>query len=164
MKKEEYWKILNKTTDWIKHSDTKAVVVLTVYGIIITIIYSNSKEILEHLNNSSFSVVLTLLAAILGLISVLFSFLTINPRLKNPNSNSIIYFGHIQEKHKTFNDFYEHSQGVLSDENKYEKQLAEQVYVNSKIAWRKFKNVTYSIRLFFVSISILLVILITYFT
>ena len=163
MGKEEYWKILNKTTDWIKFSDTKAIVVLTVYGIIITIIYSNSKVVYEYLSNSTFSVILSIIVAILSFLSVLFSFLAINPRLKNTNADSIIFFGHIQEKNKDYSEYYLNSQQILSDENEYRKQIAEQVYVNSKIAWKKFKNVSYSIRCFFFSIVILIVILTEYF-
>lgn len=163
MKKEEYWKILNKTTDWIKFSDTKAIVVLTVYGIIITIIYSNSKEVYEYISNSTFSIILSIVVVILSLLSVLFSFLAINPRLKNTNADSIIFFGHIQEKNKTYSDYFLNSQQILSDENEYQKQIAEQVFINSKIAWKKFKNVSYSIRCFFFSIITLIIILTEYF-
>ena len=163
MEKEEYWKILNKITDWIKFSDTKAVVVLTVYGIIITIIYSNSKDVYDYLSNSSFSIILSIIIGVLSFLSVLFSFLAINPRLKNPNANSIIYFGHIQEKYNNPSDYYLQSQQILTDENEYEKQISEQVFVNSKIAWKKFKNVSYSIRCFFFSILTLIIILIEYF-
>lgn len=163
MEKEEYWKILNKTTAWIKFSDTKAIVVLTVYGIIITIIYSNSKDVYEYLSNSTFSIILSIIVVILSILSLLFSFLAINPRLKNSNANSIIFFGHIQEKYKNHSDYYLQSQQILSDENEYEKQIAEQVYTNSKIAWKKFKNVSYSIRCFFLSIIILIAILTEYF-
>lgn len=163
MKQEEYWKILNKTNDWIKFSDTKAVVILTVYGIIITTIYSNSKEVYEFLGHSTFSVVLAIIAVALNFLSVLFSFLTINPRLKNPNPNSIIYFGHIQEGNSDYSEYYAQSQVILSDENEYEKQLAEQVFANSKIAWKKFRNVSYSIRCFFFSVVSLIILMSEYF-
>ena len=162
MKREEYWKILNKTTDWIKFSDTKAVLIITVYGIIITIIYSNSKEVFDHLSNSVFSSVFAFLAVIFSFLSVLFSFLAINPKLKNQNPNSIIYFGHVQEKYKSYIEYYEQSQQILMDENEYDKQIAEQIFINSKIAWKKFKNVSYSIRCFFFAIIILILMLAEY--
>lgn len=163
MKQEEYWKILSNTNDWIKFSDTKAVVVLTVYGILVTTIYANANDVYNYLSNSFFSIFIASIAIILSVLSILFSFLSINPRLKNSNPSSIIYFGHIQKNAKNSLEYYQNSQDILSDESEYEKQVSEQVFVNSKIAWKKFKNVTYSIRLFFFSILSIFVLIINYF-
>jgi len=43
--KEELWKILLKNIEWIKFSDTKAVFLLTIYGVLLTIVYSNSGKV-----------------------------------------------------------------------------------------------------------------------
>lgn len=163
MKQEEYWKILDKTNDWIKFSDTKAVVILTFYGIIITAIYSNSNEVYAFLSGSIFSISIAIIAVLLSITSVLFSFLSINPRLRNLNPHSILYFGHIQENYSNYTDYFEHSRDVISNDTEYEKQIAEQIYVNSKIAWKKFKNITYSLRCFFLSILSIFLLMIHYF-
>lgn len=155
-KKQEYWNILNNTNDWIRYSDTKAVILLTLYGVIITIIYSNANDVLLALNSSKFMLCLAILTIVLSFLSVLFSLLCVNPRLKNTNPNSIIYFGHIQEKFKTPNEYLMKSNKTLDEEKDYLRELSEQVYTNSIIAWKKFSNVTWSIRFFAVSIIILL--------
>jgi hypothetical protein len=155
-KKQEYWNILNNINEWIRYSDTKAVILLTLYGVIITIIYSNANEVLLALNSSDFIFYLAILSIILSFLSVLFSLLCVNPRLKNKNPNSVIYFGHIQEKFKTPDEYLVKSNEILDEEKDYLKELSEQVFSNSNIAWKKFSNVTWSLRFFASSIFILL--------
>ena len=50
---EEYWKILSNTNDWIKYSDTKATILLTLYGVLLTIVYTNAEETLDALTKSN---------------------------------------------------------------------------------------------------------------
>ncbi len=159
-KNQEYWNILGNITNLIKYSDTKAAILLTLYGVIITIVYSNSADVLIALKNSNWTLGFSFASLIFSLISIVFAFLCINPRLKNENSNCIIYFGNIQKKFKTADEYSIHSTEILSDETGYQKQLAEQIHTNSTIAWKKFSNVAWSIRFFagslvFIVLSIL---------
>ncbi|MDP3314141.1 Pycsar system effector family protein [Lutibacter sp.] len=148
-KTQEYWNILGNINDWIKYSDTKATILLTLYGVLITIIYSNSTDVLIGLNKSNWILGFSIISMIFSLISIIFSFLCINPRLKNENPNSIIYFGHIKEKFKNSDEYSIHSSNILSSDESYLKELTEQIHTNSSIAWKKFSNVTWSIRFFF---------------
>ncbi|WP_306641044.1 Pycsar system effector family protein [Sanyastnella coralliicola] len=160
---EQYWNILSKTTDWIKFSDTKAVVVLTVYGILITVVYSNSLAVYEFISESWFFILLTVPAVLLSVLSIVYCFKAINPRLKNDNPNSLIYFGHIQEKFSNSKDYHEELSKALNATNKFEQHLSEQIHTNSKIAWSKFKNISIAIRLFVATLGVLILELITYF-
>lgn len=149
---EEYWKILSNTNDWIKYSDTKATILLTLYGVLLTIVYANSEETLGALTKSNWILFFSILSGISSLMSVLFSFLCINPRLKNENPNSIIYFGHIQSKFNSASDYRKIANEIIDDDAKYIDEISEQVFTNSDIAWKKFSNVSWSIRFFFASI------------
>ena len=152
---QELWSILTKTTDWVKYSDTKAVLLLTLHGIILTIIYTNANDVYEFSSANWFTILMTTAISITSLTSIIYSFLVINPRLKNDNPTSLIYFGHIQQKFKTYNDYYR--------SEKLDKQLAEQIHINSKIAWKKFSLVTISMRYFFASIVLFLITILYYF-
>jgi len=49
---EDFWKILQNISEWIRFSDQKGVFVITTYSIILTLIYSNAKEIGEAIGSS----------------------------------------------------------------------------------------------------------------
>lgn len=161
-KPEKYWNVLQYNVEWLKFSETKASVLLTVYGIIITIIYTNSADVFTAVENNSFIGIMSVIVSILSVISIYFAFKCINPRLKNLNPSSIIYFGHIKEKYNSFEDYFRETEMILENESDFSKQIAEQIHVNSQIAWKKFFNVTWSIRFFILSIIILLVTILKY--
>lgn len=153
---EKYWNILQQINDWVKYSETKASIILTVHGIIITVIYSNAENVYNALNNSQTLFYFTLAFALLCILSIFFAFKCVNPRLKNKNPKSIIYFGHIAKKFTDFQDYYSVSKPIISNQNEFEKQISEQIHVNSSIAWKKFVNVTWSLRFFIASTTLLI--------
>lgn len=159
---EEYWKILNSINEWIKFSDIKAGAILSIYGVLLTVIYSNAKQVFELLNSNNCILTLAIIAIITSIVSVILSFLTLNPTLKNENPHSIIFFGHVQEKFDEYKKYNEYAVEVIESKDRYRNQLSEQVVINSKICWRKFKLISWSIRFFMATISILLIIIVIY--
>lgn len=161
MKTEKLWNIHSSNNEWIRFSDTKAGVLITVYGLIITIIYSNADKVYGAVSNNNLLIVLTLIVILLAFISIILCFLTLNPSLKNDNPTSSIYFGHIKKKHADYEQYYNDVKTKM-DSEEFDKEIAEQIYVNSKIAWSKFLNVTWAIRLFSGVVLLLLVCLSIY--
>ena len=161
--KQELWNILNKTTDWVKYSDTKAVLLLTVHGVILTIIYANASSVYNYCFENWYTKILSLLVAMTTLISIIYSFLVVNPRLRNSNPTSLIYFGHIQEKFKNYSTYYQAVKDTFGDDDKLNEQLSEQIHINSIIAWKKFSLYARSMRYFFASLVLLSLNLIYYF-
>lgn len=160
---EDYWKTLQLNLEWVRFSDQKAGVIMSVYGIILTLIYSNSTSISKAIASSKFQIFMVILICICSTISIVLSFLCLNPQLKNENPQSMIYFGHIATKNSKFEDYILHSKTIIEDEKKIAEQIAEQIFVNSTVAWKKFQNVTWSFRFFFISLVLILISLITYF-
>ncbi len=152
MNKDALWKVLERNSDWIKFSDVKAGVIITVYGIIISIIYSNATDVYVALKNNWLPILLFISAGCCTTVSIIFAFKCINPRLKNNKSDSNLYFGSIAKNYSKFEDY----RASLKNVN-YKEDLEEQVYTTSKIANDKFINVTWCIRFFTISIGILLV-------
>lgn len=159
---QEYWNILGNINDWIKYSDTKATILLTLYGVIITIVYTNANDTLIGLNSSNWILFFSILSITLSGLSILFSFLCVNPSLKNNNPESIIYFGHIQKKFKNATEYLEKSDEIIKSELKHQKELTEQIHTNSKIAWKKFSYVTWSIRFFAFALISMIITILTY--
>ena len=153
---EKYWNILQQINDWVKYSETKASIILTVHGIIITVIYTNAGSVYEALSNSDTLFYITLAYALLCILSIFYSFRCVNPRLTNKNPKSIIYFGHIAKKFSDFQDYYSQSKTIIANPIEFEKQISEQIHVNSGIAWKKFVNVTWSLRFFIASTTLLI--------
>lgn len=159
---ENYWRTLQMVNEWIRFSDTKSGIIVTLIGVIYTIIYSNSNEIYQYLISSNLSIGISLMGIILSIISGFYAFKCLNPRLKNPNPKSMIYFGHIAT-HNSYKKYLDFSISILNDDQKIIEQLAEQVYVNSTISWNKFRNVSISIRFFFASLGCLILLILTYY-
>jgi Family of unknown function (DUF5706) len=160
---QELWNILTKTTDWVKYSDTKAVLLLTLHGVVLTVIYTNANSVYEFSSSNWFTILLTFAIAGTSLASIIYSFLVVNPRLKNNNPTSLIYFGHIQEKFKNYTDYFQSAKAVLNDKEKLDEQLAEQIHINSKVAWKKYSFIGLSFRYFFATIILFSVTLLYYF-
>ena len=150
-----YWSTLLKNIEWIKFSETKAVFLVTVYSVILTIIYANAKDVYNVIAQSNWLLFCSIVSALASLLSIFFCFRTLSPVLKNQNPDSIIYFGHIQEKFNSSADYFSRSSLILNDETQTTEQAAEQVFATSKIAWRKFSSVSWAIRLFLTSIGFL---------
>jgi len=159
---QEYWNILNSTQEGIRYSDTKATIILTLYGVILTIVYSNAQAVLKAIETSNSVFFFSLAAIIFAAISILFAFLCVNPRLKNKNPKSIIYFGHIQKKFSTYEDYQSKANEILTNEANYSSELSEQIHSNSKVAWQKFSNVAWCIRFLFACIVCLIISLLAY--
>jgi len=96
-----------------------------------------------------------------NIISMIYAFDCLNPRLKLKGGISPIYFGSIANSFSNSKDYLEHYEANFSTDEQIVKQLAGQVYVNSCIAYKKFKLVAYSLRFLSISLAIWIVLLFT---
>ncbi len=151
---EYYWRILQSNIEFVKFSDQKAGSILTVYGVVLPIIYSNTSSLANLFSATTVQIVLGSLSGICAIISITFSFLCLNPRLTNFDPHSIIFFGQIAA-HKNFKDYINYSRTIITDQVEFENQIIEQIYVNAQVASKKFKWVSWSIRFFFSSLIVL---------
>ena len=154
---KELWNILTKTTDSVRYSDSKAASLLTVHGVIITVIYTNATIVYTYVTSCWMTMFLGFLTAISILASVVISFMVVSPYLVKNITPSLMYFGDIQANFKNHQDYYQALKATFSDSDKIDEQLAQQIHVNSIIAWRKFTLVGRSIQFFYVSLFLLLV-------
>ncbi len=155
---ESYWRIYQEINEWVKYSDAKAGILVTIYGVLYTIIFTNPYTLNTYFSSSIEIILLSILFGIFSIISMFYAFRCLNPRLKSEKSKSVIFFGYIaQIKH--YKDYMEYSEKVFNDNRNTIEHLTEQIHVNSQIAWKKFSNITVSIRFFFASIATLILII-----
>ena len=163
---EFYWRVLVKNIEWIKFSEAKAIFLITIYGVILTITYTNAKDLYTVLSKSNWLIALTIITVLLAMASMFFCFLALNPVLKNDDPTSIVYFGHIKEQFKSSDEYFKHTQNVLQDDDHEDimlKNISNQVYQTSKITWNKFKQVSWGIRCFAGVLVMLILEIIIYF-
>jgi hypothetical protein len=130
---EDLWKRLNLVNDWIKTADLKAsfitIASVAVLGFLIPL--NNNLNVIESF--------IFLIALLTGLTSLIMSILVNLPVLKKSEAiNGLIYYGDI-ESHRNSESFYQ-SLSSQSDDD-ITKDLSNQVYENSRIAFKKMRRV-----------------------
>jgi hypothetical protein len=155
-KTENYWKILETNLDWIRYSDAKATGILTIYGLLVTIAFTNLNRIIELVGDSTLYITISSIAGLTSLLAIVYGFKSMSPRIVNEEYNSIIFFGSVVKNHTSMEDFRLHSHEVMNSKVGLDDDLARQIYINAKIAQQKFKDVSNSLRFLMVSMAALL--------
>ncbi|WP_419835986.1 Pycsar system effector family protein [Endozoicomonas atrinae] len=146
---DRLWKTYSIVNEWIRYSDTKAYTLLAVQGVFIGLLY---KAFDGSIDSSGLTKTLSITGLLLNVISVFFAFTCINPRLNVTGTQSPLYFGAIAS-FASADSYQSHFNNKFVTPESVEKELSRQIYINSKIADRKYKNVTYSMRSFVVSLA-----------
>lgn len=116
--------------DYIKFADAKALAIITVNGLIISIIY---KYLSNNLVETKYFFVLT--SCILLFFAIFFAVLVVYPRTSAKNSNGLIFWENVssldKEKYMT--------EVLNTEEEGLLEKMIEQNYFLSKTATRKYK-------------------------
>lgn len=152
---ERYWQILQNNAEWTRFSDSKAGLILTTYGVLFTIIYTNASAVFTAVKDSPFSYFTVGAFVIASMASVGFAFVAVRPRLENKEKISVIYFQHIAN-HEDASAYKKHAGPILDDPEQYTDHLAGQIYALSKVASNKYYWTSLSIYAFMVSLGALL--------
>lgn len=161
-KTENFWYILETNLNWIKYSDAKATGILTIYGLLITIAFTNLNSILNLVGDNIFYITLSIIAGITSLLAIVYGFKSMSPRIVREDYSSIIFFGSVVKNHSSMDDFRKHCHQVLDSKVGLDDDLAGQIYINAKIAQQKFKDVSTSLRFLMISMGALLTQIVVY--
>jgi hypothetical protein len=74
----------------------------------------------------------------------------------------VFFFGDIITKYGSINEFSRTFYDISDDRDQRYNQLGQQIYINAKIAARKFKNVNMSLRFLALGLLLLLIIISDY--
>lgn len=156
IEKKEF--IFSTNNDWIKYADQKATILISVYGILITIVYTNPKEILESVNTNICTQITFGLTLILVAVSIFNAFRAMYPRITNNNPDTSIFFGHISKMENWGN----YKEQFPKDNSVYEDQLTEQIHSNAIICTQKFTNIKTSVLFFGLAMVLIVIQIIAY--
>jgi hypothetical protein len=151
---ERYWQIFQNNVDWLRFSETKAGLILTLYGVLFTIFYANAEEVFKSVDKSTIILAGVILYSVVSLSSIVFAFLAVRPRMKAPGEN-VIYFRHIS-KFPNPAAYRAEAHAKLNDAEEYATHITDQIYYVSKIANTKFIYTAWSLWAFAASVVILL--------
>ena len=159
---EHYWFTINYFVGLIKSSELKAGLILSFYGLILNFVYQNAERTMEQLSGQVFLYILIGLWFVCTLLSIYFSIRSFIPRIESKYDPNVFFFGDIISKYGSINDFSKTFYAISNDRDERYNQLGQQVYINAKIAARKFKNVNMSLRFLALGLIFLLLIVSNY--
>lgn len=153
-KLENSWKTLDTINEWIRFADTKAGGVLGIVGLIASIMLSVLARVGSNLLNQNPLLFLFLVLGILsGCGAIYFSVRCLNPTLNIDEPTSLIYFAHIAQKFKTPLSYRQAIDKGFAEEEMLS-QVTDQIWANSRVAWKKYQAVTWAIR--FLTLTVLI--------
>ncbi|HUT82671.1 MAG TPA: Pycsar system effector family protein [Candidatus Bathyarchaeia archaeon] len=152
--------IFDQNYQLISLADNKATAILTVNGILLTVVLAmvgllGGFFIIENKLDVAV-IVLFGLYVLSCLVSIIFSILTISPFQKTgiPDKRHIFYYVNILE-HETKEEYNKGLTKVLDDFSLLQKEFSDQIYSISKVNQRKYKYVKWCIWTLLVSLIII---------
>ena len=154
---QTYWFLIEYNVEHIRHSEIKASIIITVYGIVFGVVYDLAGPFqLDNPDNLSmyFIYLLVGIFIILSIISILYCFKTLIPRINKKLQKSVFFFHDIKHHYKSPDIYSKELNKVMLNDNKLRDLLAEQVYINGEIGSVKYSNVAKAINFLMYSIYI----------
>ena len=156
-KYEQYWNILHNNQEMIRFSEVKAGLVISIYGVLFSIMLNSSTWIKETLFGWPWYLqILSGVFLCVIVVSLYYAFKCFRPRFENKNPTSVIYFGDIVSDFQEYKEYHRFLEKTVVDDFEMSLQLAEQIHTNSTIATRKFQAVSKSIKLLLGAIFLLI--------
>ncbi len=146
---ESLWKTYDTINNWIRFSDTKAVAIIAIFGVIISFLSSNITDVKYFILTAGQGILLIIgIGVICASLSMSFCIRCLTPRLKVKVPSSLIFFAHVAKNFENPDDYEKSVKETFKDEEQMITQIANQVWANSKVAQQKYNNVVCSIRFF----------------
>jgi hypothetical protein len=135
---EDAWRLLNSTNEWVRFADAKAGGALAGAGVLAgALATAGLSDKFDTAPNAA--VWFGMLAGVAALVAAALSVYALLPTLRVGEPVSLIYFEHVARRYRADTDGHaEAVKELLSDEDRYFKEVAAQVWANSVVARGKF--------------------------
>ena len=154
-----YWDLIDYNVHHIQHSELKASLILTAYGLVFGLAYDVSGNLPIPENYKYLLYVMITVFIGFTLTSIFFAFKTYIPRINQKLKKSVFFFHDINFFYKDADVYSKELISVMENEKKLKELLAEQAFINGVIASDKYMNVTKAIKFMIFSFSSLVLIL-----
>ncbi|MFP5386733.1 MAG: Pycsar system effector family protein [Bacteriovoracia bacterium] len=132
MDKEDKKFTLQMVNEWVQFCDSKAGIMLTLQGVILTIIFTLTSTPVPGCNPVF---ILFVLGIVVFGVSIVIGVNAILPILEVGAPSSKIFFGHIKTHDKVADYLTEVNKTTYS----FEEDVLTQIWANSKVAWKKYE-------------------------
>lgn len=136
-----YWFSINQVTGLIKASELKAGFILSFYGIVLNFVYKGATTLLTTVANDTLLWIFIGLWSLSTAASIFFSMRCFIPKIEKKYDKNVFFFGDVISKFGTVKEFSETFYTISKNEDLLFRQLGEQIFILSKIAVWKFRNV-----------------------
>ena len=154
---DHYWGSINYVSSLIRASEIKAGLILSFYGILLNFVYQNLELVIGQAATYPVLYVLLALWFVFTGASIYFSIKCFMPHIEAKYDKNIFFFGDVISKFGSIKEFSKTFYHISLDEIELFDQLGQQIYINSKIAALKFKNVLRSIKLLGIQLVVLFI-------
>jgi hypothetical protein len=153
---DHYWGSINYVAGLVKASELKAGLILSFYGILLNFIYQSIQMALIQTPRQFIFFILLGLWFCCTVFSIYFSIRCFIPRIEGTYEKNIFFFRDVITKFGGIKDFSKTFYDISRDEDQVFDHLGQQVFIMSKIAAVKFKNVQRSLKFLAFGLLVLL--------
>ncbi|MDP3313958.1 Pycsar system effector family protein [Lutibacter sp.] len=157
---DHYWGSINYVSGLIKASEIKAGLILSFFGIVLNFIFQKLMLVIVNFPNDIFLYIILGLWFTCTALSIYFSIRCFIPRIEAKYDKNIFFFGDIISKFGNIHEFSKTFYRISLDEEQLFDHLGQQIYIISKIASLKFKNVKRSLQFMAYGMFLLLIVII----
>jgi len=159
---DHYWGSINYVQSLIRASELKAGLILSFYGILMNFVYQSISIVTVH---PSFQIILYILLGIwfcCTVASIYFAIRCFIPRMEIKYDKNVFFFQDVISRFGNIKQFSKFFHEISTDEDALFDQLGQQIYILSKIATIKFKNVHRSLQFLAYGLVVMLLVIIYY--
>jgi len=154
---DHYWGSINYISNLIKASELKAGLILSFYGILLNFIFQSTSTLFEEIPNDLFLKVLSGAWFLCTAASIFYCVRCFIPKIEGNYDKNMFFFGDVITKFGSIKEFSKTFYQVSTHEEQLFSQLGEQIFIISKIAAWKFRNVKRAIRLLAIGLVVLFI-------
>lgn len=159
---DHYWGSINYVSALIKASELKAGLILSFYGILLNFIYQNLDVVIADISGEVVLYVFLVLWFCSTVTSIYFSIRCFMPRIEDKYDKNVFFFGDVISKFGNIKEFSRTFYEISLDEDQVFDQLGQQIFINSKIAARKFRDVNRALKFLALGLFLLLLTVVYY--
>jgi len=157
---DHYWGSMNHVNSLIRASEIKAGLILSFYGILLNFIYDSGKTLLLDSSHDLLLYILIGCWFIVTALSIYFCIRCFIPKIEGDYDDNVFFFGDVITKFGNIKEFSRTFYNISLDEKQLFEQLGEQIFIISKIADSKFKNVKHAIFFLAVGLALLFIVIV----
>ncbi len=141
-----YWEGIKYISGLNRSSEIKAGLIISFYGLLIGVVFQLAIEVGSDFSFNYLLIIASIIFLIFVSRSIYFSFKCFLPQIETNFDSNVFFFHDAVTKYGSISDYSRHLINLLEDEERLYEQLGEQIFVNSLIASKKFKDVNKSVK------------------